>query len=74
MSLVRETLLEQSITACAYMRSRSAGSVDRVSMVLRLYEEGFTKEIRMKLDFRQPSLSEEALRKKSECKHSVALS
>lgn len=48
LSLVRETLLEQSITACAYMRSRSAGSVDRVSMVLRLYEEEFAKEIRMK--------------------------
>lgn len=43
-----ERELEQSVTACAYMRSRSAGSVDRVSMVLRFYEEEFKKEIRMK--------------------------
>ena len=36
LSLARETLLEQSITACAYMRSRSTGSVHRVSMLLRV--------------------------------------
>lgn len=30
------------------MRSRSAGLVDRVSMVLCFYEEEFAKEIRVK--------------------------
>ena len=47
LSLARETL-EQSITACAYMRSRSAGSVHRVSMLLRFYAEEFAKEMRVK--------------------------
>ena len=48
LSLVRDATGTVYITACAYMGSRSAGSVDRVSMVLRLYEEEFIKEIRMK--------------------------